>query len=76
MMFAGPMAFAEPVPWGDLPKWKRDECEDMAQAVAAVVREQCAQACESERVIEADASDRAYNVATEHCAAAIRSMKP
>lgn len=38
-------------------------------------RELCAKACEAERVSECDASDGVYNTATEHCAAAIRSMK-
>lgn len=63
------------MPWSMLHSPARDDYERMAQAVAAVVREQCAQACEAERVSECDASDGVYNTATEHCAMAIRSMK-
>ena len=51
------------------------EVERFALAVAALVAEECAKECESERV-DAVASgaddDRVYNAACDHCAAAIR----
>ena len=53
----------------------RIAARNLALAVAAMVAEECAKECESERV-DAVASgaddDRVYNAACDHCAAAIR----
>ena len=53
----------------------RRDPRNLALAVAALVAEECAKECESERV-DAVASgaddDRVYNAACDHCAAAIR----
>lgn len=51
------------------------EYERMAQAVAAVVREQCAQACEAQRMPVCTEWDVAAVNAIDDCVAAIRSMK-
>lgn len=79
MLFAGPMAWAEPIPWDELPKWQQDQAEDMAQAVAAVVREQCAQACELiaslNQTREPDQWLIGIVAGADKCADAIRSMK-
>lgn len=64
----GLMLVTEAVPWEQLPKWPREECEAMAQAVAAVVREQCAQACEAAWHIDGSFTAQEF-------AAIIRSMK-
>ena len=52
---------------------------EAAKAFAALVLEAAAVQCESERVdyeSTQDRADEAYNMATSHCADAIRAMKP
>lgn len=73
-------------PWEALSDSEQASLEALAQALAAVVREQCAQACEAERAefLEQSAqnngreSDMAFGsvCSSERIAAAIRSMKP
>jgi hypothetical protein len=50
-------------------------CRDFARAIIPVVREDCAKVAEAEKVNAAetdDESDRAYNRACDHIAAALR----
>jgi hypothetical protein len=45
-------------------------------AAVQAALERAAQQCEDERVEVATDADSAYNLATEHCAASIRAIKP
>lgn len=56
-------------PWSDREESVKADYEAMAQAVAAVVREQCAQACEAAWHIDGSFTAQEF-------AAIIRSMKP
>lgn len=64
-------------PWAELPGPHRQQYEDAARAVAAVVREQCAQACERARLFHPLAGGWAAGMddGVAVCVAAIRSMK-
>lgn len=65
-----------PVPWHTLSQDQAAEMERMAQAVAAAVREQCAQVCdEYVRVATGVMNEDAVDAGT-FLAAEIRSMEP
>ena len=53
----------------------QERWERIAQTLAAVVREQCAQACEAQREPVNTDMDVAYDDAVDDCIAAIRIMK-
>jgi hypothetical protein len=60
---------------GGLMRWHGHR-EHLAR-FAALVLEEAAKVCEEERVeVTGETEDDAYNTATEHCAAAIRALKP
>lgn len=64
--------------WASLPPHAQADFESEAQAVAAVVREQCAQACDRLAAGNARYPDfqGGYESGAEDCAMAIRMMKP
>ena len=65
-------------PWEGLPESERSAYERMAAAVAAQVRERCAQVCERARPDGGRAWDEAQHAcfdALSHVAAFIREMK-
>lgn len=65
--------------WESVGANSKEKWEEVAQAVAAAVREQCAQACEQQRLPTqppGDYGDASYEAAITDCVQAIRSMKP
>lgn len=62
-------------PWGDLAPETRADFERQAQAVAAVVREQCAQECADYAAGARSIGAHVEAGVAEHLEEAIRSMK-